>query len=75
VVVPLAGMIDLGAERKRLSTQLAEAEEEVRRVQAKLGNEQFRSKAPSDVVAREEERLAAANSRIDGLRGRLSELD
>ena len=74
VVVPLAGMIDLEAERTRLSAQLAEAEGEVRRLEGKLGNEQFRSKAPAEVVAREEERMATARSRAEGLRGRLAEL-
>jgi valyl-tRNA synthetase len=74
VIVPLAGMIDLETERTRISTQLGEAEAEVRRLEAKLGNEQFRSKAPADVVAREEERLAAAKSRAEGLQGRLAEL-
>jgi valyl-tRNA synthetase len=47
----------------------------LRRLQGKLANEQFRSKAPADVVAREEEKLAAALSRAEGLRGRLAELD
>ena len=74
VVLPLAGLIDLDAERKRLSAQLAEVEGEVRRLEGKLGNEQFRSKAPAEVVAREEERLAAARGRVEGLRGRLGEL-
>jgi len=74
VILPLAGMIDLEAERSRLSAHLAEAEGEVHRLEGKLGNEQFRSKAPPEVVAREEERLAAARGRVEGLRGRLGEL-
>jgi valyl-tRNA synthetase len=75
VVLPLAGMIDVEAERSRLSAQLAEAENEVRRLEGKLSNEQFRSKAPAEVVAREEEKLAAARAREAGLRGRLGELE
>jgi valyl-tRNA synthetase len=74
VVLPLAGLIDLEAERGRLSAQLAEAEGEVRRLEGKLANEQFRSKAPQEVVRREEEKLASARSREEGLRGRLAEL-
>ncbi len=74
VVLPLAGMIDVEAERSRLSAQLAEAEAEGRRLEGKLANEQFRSKAPREVVAREEEKLAAARARVEGLRGRLREL-
>ncbi len=74
VVLPLAGLIDVEAERARLSSQLAEAEEEVRRLEGKLGNKQFRAKAPAEVVAREEEKLASARARVEGLRGRLREL-
>ena len=74
VILPLAGMIDIEAERARLSSQLAEAEGEVRRLEGKLANEQFRSRAPQEVVAREEERLAAARSRAQALRDRLAEL-
>jgi valyl-tRNA synthetase len=74
VVLPLAGLIDLDAERDKLTKQLHEAQGEVNRVSQKLGNEQFRSKAPPDVIAREEERLAAAQSRLEGLQGRLDEL-
>jgi valyl-tRNA synthetase len=75
VVLPLAGLIDVEAERSRLSAQLAEVENEVRRLEGKLSNDQFRSKAPAEVVRREEEKLAAAGSRADGLRGRLAELE
>ncbi|MDO8616746.1 MAG: valine--tRNA ligase [Dehalococcoidia bacterium] len=74
VVLPLAGMIDLGAERQRLTAQLQEAEGEVKRLEAKLANEQFRARAPAAVVAKEEEKLAAAGSRLEGLRQRLAEM-
>jgi valyl-tRNA synthetase len=74
VVLPLVGMIDVEAERTRLSAQLAEAENEVLRLEGKVGNQEFRSKAPQEVVAREEEKLAAARSRAEGLGGRLGEL-
>ena len=74
VVVPLAGLIDTDAERAKLSKQLAEAEGEIKRLEGKLANEQFRSRAPAEVVAKEQEKLAAAESRAEGLRGRLAEL-
>jgi valyl-tRNA synthetase len=74
VVLPLAALIDIEAERNKLEAQLLEAEREVRRLEGKLANGQFRSKAPAEVVAREEERLAGARSRLHGLRERLREL-
>ncbi|MEI6135794.1 MAG: valine--tRNA ligase [Chloroflexota bacterium] len=74
VALPMAGLFDLDAERARLAKQVTEAEGEVERQAAKLGNEQFRSRAPADVVAKEEERLATARGRLDGLRASLAEI-
>ncbi|MEI7926125.1 MAG: valine--tRNA ligase, partial [Chloroflexota bacterium] len=51
VALPMAGLFDLDAERARLAKQVTEAEGEVERQAAKLSNEQFRSRAPADVVA------------------------
>ncbi|MFQ5880812.1 MAG: class I tRNA ligase family protein, partial [Dehalococcoidia bacterium] len=74
VALPLAGLMDVEAERDRLAKQLAAAEAEVRRGEGRLANRQFRAKAPRPVVAREEEKLASARSRLEALRQRLSEL-
>ena len=74
LALPLATLIDVDVERERLQAQLTEAESEVKRLQAKLANEQFRSKAPAPVVAREEEKLVGARGRAEGLRRRLAEL-
>jgi valyl-tRNA synthetase len=74
IVVPLAGLLDVGAERARLEKEIAETEQYLQRVEAKLSNEQFRSKAPASVVAAEEERRASAHTRIEGLRRALAEL-
>jgi valyl-tRNA synthetase len=73
-VVPLAGLFDLDAERARLHKLIAEAEAEAGRIEAKLSNEQFRAKAPEKIIATEEERLATARTRLEGLRSTLAEL-
>ncbi|MFB3053562.1 MAG: hypothetical protein ACE1ZT_06810 [Dehalococcoidia bacterium] len=44
-------------------------------MQGKLANAAFREKAPAAVVAGEEEKLAAARARREGLRRRLAELE
>jgi valyl-tRNA synthetase len=75
VALPLAGLLDIEAERSKLTAQLREAEAEISRLEAKLANEEFRSKAPANVVAKEKERLVAAGARVDGLRLRLRELE
>jgi valyl-tRNA synthetase len=73
-VVPLAGLFDLDAERSRLSKQIAEAEADLARIDAKLNNDAFRSKAPPQIVATEVGRRAAAQARLDALRASLAEL-
>ena len=42
VVLPMAGLFDVEAERQRLSKQLAASEAEVERLQSRLADEQFR---------------------------------
>jgi valyl-tRNA synthetase len=74
VVLPMAGLFDLDVERERLRKQIGEAGADVERQERKLANEQFRAKAPADVVAKEEERLATARGRLEGLRASLAEL-
>ena len=73
-VVPLIGLFDVAAERARLQKQIADAEAEAGRIEAKLGNEQFRSKAPEKIIAAEQERLDAVRTRLAGLRAGLAEL-
>jgi valyl-tRNA synthetase len=73
-VVPLAGLFDVEAERARLQKQIDEAQAEAERIEVKLANEGFRAKAPAKIIAAEEERLAAARARLDGLRAGLAEL-
>ncbi len=79
VVVPggrieVAAAVDKAEEIARLEQQLAKAEEEVRRGEAKLGNEKFVSKAPEAVVAKEREKLASYSAERDGLAARLAQL-
>ncbi|MFS8641111.1 MAG: valine--tRNA ligase, partial [Symbiobacteriaceae bacterium] len=62
VYVPLAGLIDLEAERRRLEKELREVAVALERVRAKLANPAFLEKAPAEVVEgerRREEELAA----------------
>jgi valyl-tRNA synthetase len=70
----MAGLFDLDAERTRLQKQIAEAEGEVGRLEAKLANAQFTARAPEQVVAKEQERLATARTRLEGLRESLAEV-
>jgi valyl-tRNA synthetase len=74
VLLPLAGLIDLDAERARLARELQAAEEEMGRREAKLGNESFVGRAPTAVVQRERDGLAAAQATAARLRAQLDAL-
>ena len=56
VVLPLAGLIDLAAERKRLAGARDKALAEVQKVVQKLGNADFVARAKPEVVEENRER-------------------
>ena len=64
VALPLEGIIDISAEKTRLEKEIAKFEGEVKKVDAKLGNADFVSRAPEEVVEENRERKADALSRI-----------
>ncbi|GAB2972054.1 valine--tRNA ligase [Saccharothrix stipae] len=74
VELDLSGAVDVVAERKRLAKDLAVAEKERAQCEGKLGNAAFLDKAPADVVAKIQSRLAAANAEIDRIHARLETL-
>jgi len=59
IYLPLEGLVDLEAERKRLEKELANSEQEIKRCEAKLSNEGFLAKAPPEVVEKERAKLQA----------------
>jgi valyl-tRNA synthetase len=58
LLIPLAGLIDLGSERQRLAKEIARLEGEIRKCEGKLGNANFVANAPESVVTQERERIA-----------------
>jgi valyl-tRNA synthetase len=61
--LPLAGIIDLAAERARLAKEMAKCDADIARVDAKLGNPNFLARAPEDVVEEEREKREQAQAR------------
>ncbi len=61
--LPLKGVIDLSAEKTRLEKELAKADADIKRVDAKLGNEKFVANAPEEIVEEEKEKREAAVAR------------
>ena len=74
VILPLAGMVDLEAEKERLLQEIKASEEYIARVEKKLANEQFTTKAPDHVVERERSNLAEAQGKLERLQKQLQEL-
>jgi valyl-tRNA synthetase len=71
IFIPLAGMIDLAAERQRLGRELELARADVERRQGRLADESFTQKAPAAIVQRERDNLAAAEAQLARLEHRL----
>ena len=77
IMVPLAGFIDKDAEIARLDKEIAKLDKEVGRLSGKLNNSGFIDKAPDDVVAKEQQKLADANDakqRLENQKQQLNEL-
>jgi valyl-tRNA synthetase len=74
ILVPLAGLIDVGAERDRLGKQLARTREDLAKVQKKLDNQSFVANAPADVVAKENARVAELTQRSAQLEQQIARL-
>lgn len=72
--LPLEGLIDVAAEIERLSHELEKWNKEVKRVQGKLNNERFVSKAPDDVVAAERAKEADYIEKYATVEKRINEL-
>jgi len=74
IYLPLAGMVDLAAERERLSKEVQALSAAIARSEELLANEDFIGKAPAQVVDREREKLAANRERKTKLEERLKSL-
>jgi valyl-tRNA synthetase len=68
LLIPLAGLIDLGAERQRLAKEIARLEGEIRKCEGKLGNANFVANAPPAVVEQEQQRIAEFSTTLSSLR-------
>jgi len=75
VFVPLAGLIDLAEERRRLEKRIEEVQRGLDIISRKLSNENFLARAPAEVVARERERQADLEAQLGKLREGLLALD
>ncbi|UES51096.1 valine--tRNA ligase [Roseibium aggregatum] len=77
VCLPLAGVIDLGAEKTRLQKEAGKLEGEISKIEKKLSNPAFVAKAPEEVVDGEREKVAESKEKLEKVQtalGRLAEI-
>ncbi|MFK2878980.1 valine--tRNA ligase [Rhodanobacter hydrolyticus] len=74
VLIPLAGLIDLGAEQARLAKEIARVEGEIKKCEGKLGNANFVANAPAEVVAQERQRIVDWNTQLAAMREQAGKL-
>ena len=67
LLVPLEGLVDLGAERTRLDKEIKRVETEIAKCNGKLASETFVNNAPPAVVEQERKRLADWNLQREAL--------
>ena len=74
VMIPLAGLIDLGAEKARLAKEISRIEVEIKKCEGKLGNANFVANAPAEVVTQERQRITDWNTTLTALREQAQKL-
>ncbi|MBY6265095.1 valine--tRNA ligase [Azospirillum sp. 412522] len=74
LVLPLEGIVDLDKEKARLSKEIDKLAGEIKKIDAKLSNEQFVAKAPEEVIEEQRDRREAADQARDKLQKALEML-
>jgi valyl-tRNA synthetase len=75
ILVPMAGVIDVEAERARLNKELQKQQGELTRIQSKLSNASFIDRAPEAVVANERHKQLAAEDAVQAITAQLQRLE
>jgi len=73
--LPLEGVIDLQAEKARLSKETAKMAAEAARLEQKLNNAEFIARAPEEVVEENRDRLAELYARVEKLEAAKSRIE
>ena len=75
LALPLAGVINIDAEQKRLKREIDKVGSEIRQLDAKLSNEKFVARAPEHVVEEQRERKTEAEAMAAKLAQALKRLE
>jgi valyl-tRNA synthetase len=74
VVIPMASMVNLEAEKKRLKGEIEQIQAEVNRFETRLKDQAFLTKAPTAVVDKERAKLEAKKDKMGRLKQYLNQL-
>ena len=67
--------LDIEAEKARLTKELSKIDGEITKIEKKLGNENFISKAPAEVIDEQKSRLSEYAEKKDKLSGALKSFE
>jgi valyl-tRNA synthetase len=68
VVIPMASMVDLEAEKKRIEKDWEQTQAETSRLEARLKDKSFLTKAPAAVIEKEKQRLYTLHEKLEKLK-------
>ncbi len=74
LALPLAGIIDMDAERTRLIKEQQKQLAEIAKVDSKLGNADFVARAPADIIEENRARKLEAEQRVEKIKDALNQL-
>lgn len=74
ILVPMAGLIDVDAERARLEKEIAKLESGMKAASAKLNNKRFMDNAPDAVVEKERSKAEQMSTALNALQEKLEQL-
>ena len=74
IYLPLDDLVNLDEEQARLAKEVGKVEEELSRVQKKLGNGEFLAKAQEEIIEKEREKASQFEEKIRTLRSSLEKI-
>ena len=68
VIIPMESMLNLEVEKKRLQKEMEQSQVEVARLEARLKNQAFLTKAPATVIEKERQKLYTLTDKLQRFR-------
>ncbi len=72
--MPLEGLVDVAAEKERISKEIAKAEKDLKQIAGKLANANFTERAPKEVVEENRTRRESLKTKVEQLAEMLANL-